>query len=57
VRGQDQRALAWLEQAAAPQRLRELQDAQAQPEVRPERLPAVALRAASAVLRASAPDA
>lgn len=47
MRGPDQRALARLEQAAEPQRLRELRDAQAQPEVRPEQVPATALLAAA----------
>jgi hypothetical protein len=45
------------EPAAEPQRLLEIRDARAQPEVRPEQVPAVALRAASAVLRSKARDA
>jgi hypothetical protein len=52
VRGKEQRAPKRLEQAAEPQQLRErgLRDAPAQPEVRPEQVPA-------AVLQASARDA
>jgi hypothetical protein len=53
VRGKEKRALVRPE----PQRLRALRDARAQPAVRPEQVPAVALRAASAVLRSSATDA